>query len=101
MSVIPFRVRFPYLFSGPVFFNNASSSGYQASLSTYNWSHTFSGSNRGVIVNVSIFASGSVSSIDVGGSAMIFVRSDSNGVYKNEVWKLANPPSGAQTITVN
>ena len=100
-GLIPFRIRFPYLFAGPVFFDNASSSGYEASLSTYNWSHTFTGTNRGVIIDVSIFATGSVTSIDVGGSAATFVRTDTNGVYINEVWRLENPPSGTQTITVN
>lgn len=100
MAVLLGRVRRPHLFSGPIFFDAASSSDYQASLSTYNWSHTFSGSNRGCLVSVSIFATGSVSSIDVGGSAMNLVRSDVNGVYTNEVWKLVAPPAGTQTITV-
>lgn len=100
MRIIPFKVPLPNLNSGPVFFDNSSSSGYEASLSTYNWSHTFSGTNRGVIINVSIFATGSVSSIDVGGVTATFVRSDTNGVYINEVWRAENPGTGAKTITV-
>lgn len=101
MRLVLFRPRFPKLSPGPIFFDNASSSGYEASLSTYNWSHTCTGTNRGLLVFVSIFVSGSVSSVTYNSVSMTFVRSDSNGVYRQEVWKLENPSSGSNTVTVN
>lgn len=85
-----------------VVFDAASTSTYEAALSTYNWSHTITANaNRTLIVNVSIFASGTVTSIDVSGQAMTFVRADTNGVYRNEAWRLFAPASGSVTITVN
>ena len=100
MSLILFKPTFPNLYSGPVFFDSASSSAYQAALSIYSWSHTTSGTNRGLIVNVSIFATGSVTGITYNGVAMTSVRADANGAYRNEVWKLANPALGANTVEV-
>lgn len=86
---------------GPVYFDNVSSSGYEASLSTYNWTHVIgTNSNRGLIVSVGIFAAGTVSGIDVSGQAMTFVRSDTNGIYRSEIWRLVAPASGSVTITV-
>lgn len=84
-----------------ILFDNASNSGYQASLSTYSWTHKTGLSLRGLIVNVSIFATGQVTSITYGGVAMTFVRADTSGVYRNEIWKLENPAYGSNTVTVN
>ena len=96
-----YKKRKPYLFSGPVFFDSASSSAYQAALSTYSWSHTCTGTNRGLIVGVSILATGTVTSITYNLVNMTFVRADANGVYRNEMWRLENPASGTNTVTVN
>lgn len=84
-----------------IYFDNASSSGYEASLSTYNWSHTTGLSSRVLIVNVSIFATGSVSSITYNGVNLTFQRSDAVGVYTNEIWFLSDPAYGSHTVTVN
>src|SRR5882757_5028668 len=87
---------------GPVYFDNSSSSAYQPAVSTYNWAHVVgTNSNRAIFVGVSIFASGTVSSITVGGLSLSFVRADSNGLYRTEIWKGVAPSTGSQTITVN
>lgn len=81
-------------------FDAASSSGYEASLSTYNWSHTCTGNNRILFVGVSIFAAGSVTSITYNGVNLTFIRSDVNGVYKSELWYLVAPATGSNSIVV-
>jgi hypothetical protein len=53
------------------------------------------------VVNVSIFATGTVSSITYNGVNLAFVRADATGVYRNEMWVLPNPAYGSHTITVN
>ena len=86
---------------GTVYFDNASTSAYQAALSTYNWTHVIGTNlNRCLLVGVSIFLTGTVSSIDVSGQAMTFVRADTNGAYRSELWQLIAPTSGTRTITV-
>lgn len=85
-----------------VVFDAASASGYEASLSTYNWSHTTTTRpNRYLVVGVSIFATGTVTSITYGSDSLSFVRSDTNGVYRSEIWVLKKPTTGTNTVTVN
>jgi len=87
---------------GPVYFDNASNSTYQAALSTYNWTHVVgTNNNRFIIVGVSVFAAGSVSSITVGALSLTFLRSDTNGVYRSELWYGVAPATGSNTVTVN
>ena len=87
---------------GPVYFDNSSVSGYEAALSSYTFSHTVgTNANRLLVVGVSIFATGSVTSIDYGGAALTKIRSDDGGVYRAELWRLIAPASGTATITVN
>jgi len=83
-------------------FDTASNSAYQAALSTYNWSHTVNPwfASRYLIVNVSILASGTVSSITYNSVNLTKIRSDVNGVYTNELWGLVAPATGTKTITV-
>lgn len=83
-----------------IYFDASSNSGYKASLSTYSWSHTTTGINRGLVVNVSLFLTGSVTSITYNGVNLQFIRFDSIGVYRNELWVLGNPTIGTNTITV-
>lgn len=83
-----------------IVFDAASSSGYEASLSTYNWSHTCGLSARGLLVNVAVLATGSVSGITYSGVALAFVRADTSGVYRNEIWALEAPAAGAHSVTV-
>lgn len=96
-----FRPLFKRPSLGVVYFDNASFSPYEAALSTYNWTHVIgTNNNRSLFVGVSIFASGTVTGIDVSGQAMVFVRADANGIYRSEIWKLIAPTSGSRTITV-
>jgi len=84
-----------------VVFDTASASGYEASLSTYNWSHTTTTRpNRYMVVGVSIFATGTVSSVTYGGQALTFLRSDTNGVYRSELWYMKKPLTGTNTVEV-
>lgn len=79
-----------------------ASSAYQASLSTYNFTITVGSSdNRVLLVHVGIFLTGTVSSVssDLSGS-FTFVRSDTTGAYRSELWRLTAPATGTHTITV-
>jgi len=83
-------------------FDAASSSGYEAALSTYNWTHTVGAGvvNGGLVVGVAIFVAGSVTSVTYGGKNLTFIRSDTNGVYRSELWYLQNPALGANSVVV-
>lgn len=85
-----------------VVFDNATTSGYEAALSTYSWSHRVGTgiTNRALIVGVSIFATGSVTGVTYNGVAMTFVRSDTNGIYRSEIWQLVAPATGSNTVAV-
>ena len=86
-----------------IVFDNASNSGYQASLSTYSWTHRIGTgvANRALTVGVGILATGTVTSITYNGVDLSFVRTDSNGVYRSEIWRLVAPATGDNTVTVN
>src|SRR6266404_5926808 len=75
-------------------FDAASTSTYEASLSSYNWNHTCSGSNRGLLVAIHLFAVGSVSSITYAGVNMSFVCADVNDLFRTEIWRLEAPTAG-------
>src|SRR2546430_4600330 len=100
-----FRPRYGRPDLGPVYFDNASTSNYEASLSTYNWTHVVgTNSNRLLIVGVSTFAAGTVTSITWNPGAsqnLAKLRADVNGVYNSEVWYIVAPNSGSGTVTVN
>jgi len=85
-------------------FDAVSNSGYQTAASTYNWSHTFTGSERLAIAGVSMLsvAGSSVSSITCGVGTFTFIgsRSSAAGTVRIEQWQLIAPPTGAQTCTV-
>lgn len=83
----------------------ASNSGYQAAASTYTWSHTCTGSNRYLGVDISILSvGGTVTSITYNGVAMSAVPNASistvSSLGRIECWGLANPASGTNTISV-
>ena len=86
-----------------VAFDATSNSGYQTAAS-YNWSHTCSGSNRILIVGVSMLSvvGSSVSSITYNGVALTKIRSDASvsGAVRTELWRLVNPATGANTVAV-
>jgi hypothetical protein len=96
---IPFLV--PAAKTG-VFFDNATVSAYQASMGSYTFTHRVGegGANRCLVVGVSIFATGTVSSVTYNGVGLTFVRADSNGVYRSEVWRLVAPATGSNTVEV-
>ena len=78
-----------------------STSGYEASLSTYGWSHVCAGDSRLLVVGVSIFLSGTVTSITYNSVGLTFIRADAQGAYRSELWYLIKPALGSNTITVN
>jgi hypothetical protein len=97
----PFTPRYVRPDLGPVYFDNWSTSAYEATLSTYNWSHTVgTNNNRLLLVGVSIFATGSVTAITYGGIALTKLRSDDGGIYRSELWYLIAPASGTASIAV-
>lgn len=97
------QIPLPHASQQGIVFDNASVSPYEAALSTYNFTHRVgTGITNGcLIVGVSIFATGTVSSITYNSVAMTFIRSDTNGVYRSEIWQLVNPATGSNTVTVN
>ncbi len=85
-----------------VTFDATSSSGYQASLSTYTWNHTVANqSNRFLEVSVGIFALGNVTSVTFNNKNLTFVRADVNGVYRSEIWRMVAPDVGTLAVVVN
>ncbi len=82
----------------------ASNSGNQTT-SSWSWSHTTAGGNRLLVVGVSAYdanASDSVTGITYGGQALTFIRRDSSAAHHlwSELWYLANPPTGSNTVAV-
>lgn len=86
-----------------ILFDNASISPYEAALSTYNFTHRVGtgGGNRALIIGVSLFAAGTVSSVTYNSVSLTFIRSDTNGIYRSELWQLVAPDTGSNTVTVN
>lgn len=84
-------------------FDAASNSGYQAAASTYNWSHTCTGTNRELIVGVSMLSlAQTVTGITYNSVPLIFLGAQSSvsGAARVELWGLVNPSLGANTIEV-
>ena len=85
-------------------FDAASNSGYQTAQSSYSWSHTCTGSNRYLIVGISMLsiAGSSVSSITYNNVSMTFLGAVSSvtGAVRVELWGLIAPATGSNTIVV-
>lgn len=84
-------------------FDAVSNSGYQAAQSTYSWSHTCSGSNRFLSVDVALLSAGAtVTGITYNSVALSLIRARSTvtSFGRVECWGLANPTSGSNTIAV-
>lgn len=92
------------LAAGGIAFDAASNSGYQTAAATYTWNHTCTGSNRWLAVGISMLsvAGSSVSSITYNGVALSLIdaRASVSGAVRAELWGLANPASGTNTISV-
>lgn len=85
----------------PITYDSVSNSGYEAALSTYNWSHTVGSlSYGGLIVAVAVLATGSVTSVTYNGINLSFIRADTNGVIRSELWWMFNPTTGANSVVV-
>lgn len=84
-------------------FNTASNSGYQAASASYSWSHTCTGNNRFLAVDVALLSVGqTVTGITYNGVAMTLIGAQTtvSSVGRVESWGLANPASGTNTIEV-
>lgn len=83
-------------------FDATSNSGYKSASSSYTWNHTCTGSNRELIVSISVVGSSgiSVSSITYNSVAMTRLSSSSSGVVSVEMWGLTAPATGTNTISV-
>ncbi len=82
---------------------DAASSAQGVDVSSFSWTHTTSGTNRLLFVGVAIRndLSQTVSSITYAGTALTFVRADTNGVsVRSELWYLVGPATGANTVQV-
>ena len=97
-----------------LYYDNAAESGYKTGLSTYAWNHAVLYPRYpGLIVGVSLFASGSVSSITatVSGQPVrpfVYVREDHSGLYRSEIWclttafdDLTDPFTASITLTLS
>jgi hypothetical protein len=87
-----------------IIFDAASNSGYQSAQSTYSWSHTCTGSNGFLAVDVSLLSipGTTVTSITYNGVNLtrIGVQYTSTAIGGVECWGIANPATGSHTITV-
>lgn len=87
-----------------IYFDAASNSGYQTAQSTYSWSHTCTGSNRYLVVGVSMLSVGgsSVTGITYNGVAMTLIGAIASvsGAVRSEMWGLIAPATGSNTIAV-
>ena len=85
-------------------FDSASNSGYKTATNTATWSHTCTGSDRYLAVNVERLSTPgtTVSSITYNGASLTQIGSASSGtdVGRVEAWGLAAPASGANNIVV-
>jgi len=84
-------------------FDAASNSGYQAAASSYSWSHTCTGADRYLTVGISMLSlAQTVTSITYNSVPMIFLGAQNSvtGAARVELWGLANPSTGSNTIAV-
>jgi hypothetical protein len=93
------------LFNQPsgIAFDAASNSGYQAASSSYSWSHTCTGSNRYLLVGISMLSlAQTVTGITYNGAALTYIGAQNSvtGAARTEMWGLVAPASGTNTIAV-
>lgn len=84
-------------------FDYASNSGYQAAASSYSWSHVTAWQNRYLTVGVGMLSlAQTVTGITYAGAAMSFLgaKNSVSGAARIELWGLANPSLGSNTIAV-
>lgn len=88
-----------------VAFDAVSNSAAQVAQTTYTWSHTCTGANRFLAVDVSLLSAGqTVTGITYNGVALSPITGASGSTVTSfgrvECWGLVNPASGANTIAV-
>lgn len=84
-------------------FDAASNSGYQAAASTYSWNHTCTGTNRYLLVGISMLSlAQTVTGITYNGVALKFLGSKNSvsGAARVEMWGLVAPATGTNSIAV-
>lgn len=86
-----------------IVFDAASNSGYQAAASSYSWNHTCSGSDRYLVVGISMLSlAQTVSGITYNSVAMTFLgaKNSVSGACRVELWGLKAPSTGTNSIAV-
>ena len=83
--------------------NSYSVFGYQAGPTTHTFSFTCSGTNRLLVLTADIFqdvgGTGTITAASYGGVAMTKVTNTRNDTMATEIWYIAAPLSGANTIS--
>lgn len=105
----PFRPRTAkLLLPSGIAYDAVSNSGYQTLVSSLSWSHTWSGSNRMLAVDVSMLSvTDTVTAMTYGGATCTFVGGQNvvGGTGRVENWRICQndsgaPATGANTISV-
>lgn len=82
-----------------VTFDAASVSGNATNANSNSWTHTPTGTPTAVGIGIStVFNSTTVTGVTYGGVACSLEKAVANGSNRSELWGLANPPPGAQTV---
>lgn len=86
-------------------FDAASNSTYQTAQSSYSWSHTCTGTNGYLFVSIAMLSvlGTNVSSITYNGVKLIQIIDSATqftGAIRTEIWGLANPATGTNTIAI-
>lgn len=84
-------------------FDAATNSTYQAAASTYSWSHTCTGSDRYLVVGISMLSlAQTVTSITYNSIplTLLGVQASVTGAARVELWGLVAPSTGSNTIAV-
>lgn len=83
-------------------FDATSASSYQAASSSYSWGHTCSGSNRFLIVGISLLSvAQTVTGITYAGTALTFIGArNAATAVRTELWGLIAPATGSNNIAV-
>jgi RHS repeat-associated protein len=78
--------------------------GYTSGPTTKNWTHTTSGSNRLLVLFADIWqdvgGTGTITSATYNGTSLTKATSTRGGGMASEIWYLANPASGSNTVSV-
>jgi len=99
----PKRVAVPYVYGG-IQFDAASNSGYQSSASSLSWSHTWSGANRFLAIDISLLsANDTVTAVTYGGATCTLIGTQNviGGTGRVECWGITQSATGAPNAGTN